>query len=149
MKITQNTKKNILIGGGLAATAVLAIALFSKKDNSGNYTDPTGNGAITPASFNPTKVADELYKICIKIGRASFLNPGQKDEIISVLKKVSASQFAQVMTKFGKRPYNRTWNNNYFLIGTDPTYYPLDVILKDELLEEDYQTLKQKYPNSL
>lgn len=143
-------QKNITIGVvSVAALVGIGLLVTGKKDNTSGTTDPTGNGSVNPVSFNPTKVADELYKICIKTGRASFLNPGQKDDIFLILKTVSASQFAQVMTKFGKRPYNRTWNNNYFLIGTDPTYYPLDVILKDELLADDYAKLKQKYPNSL
>lgn len=146
----NQNKKILLAGAGIGLIALLLSS--SKKDSSTSYgtEDPTGNGSITNANaFSAQKIADDLYNICKKTGRASFLNPGQRDEIFSLLKNVSPNQFVQVKQKFGKRAYNRTWNNNYFLIGTDPTYYPLDIILKDELESEDYATLKQKYKNSL
>lgn len=146
-----NKNKNIAIGVGVVSVTALVLLLSSsKKESGGSSVDPTGNGAITNAgSFSAQKIADELYNLCKTTGAASFLNPGQRDKIFSILKNVSQSQFAEVMKKFGKRAYNRTWNNNYFLVGTTPTYYPLNIILQDELTEEDYATLKSKYPNSL
>lgn len=151
--MTPQDKKYITYGvGGLAAIVLISAILEKKKDSSNSTYDPTGNGSVTNANnsvFNAKKLADELYNLLKRTGGSSFLNPGQTEDIFTLLRTVSQPQFGQLMTAFGRRAYNKFSSNDYFLLWETPTYYGLDVILKNELLLDDYNKLKQKYPNYL
>ncbi|WNM19279.1 hypothetical protein [Flavobacterium capsici] len=151
--MTPQDKKYITYGVGGIAAILLLSAIFKKKNDPSNSTyDPTGNGSVTNANnsvFNAKKIADELYNLLRRTGGSSFLNPGQTEEVFSLLRTVSQNQFGQLMTAFGKRAYNKFSANDLFLLWQTPTYYPLDIILKNELSTDDYNDLKQKYPNYL
>lgn len=147
----KNKKIVMIAGGGAALIGIGYLLTRTKRENSGSE-DPTGNGTTAPIfqQFNAKKIADELYEELVGTGFASIiLNPKQKETIFEILKNVSNSQFGKVMELFGKKAYNMTSGNNYFLLFTDPTYYTLDKILKNELTSTDYATLRKKYPNYL
>lgn len=156
MQLTYNQKKYGLITLGVAAVGTAGYFILRKKPNgqTGANLDPTGNGTvINPApvyTFDAQKVATELYDAMKLSGYASFINPNERAQIFKALEKVNQTQFGQVVQKFGKRSYNKTFGSqiNYNPFTSLPLE-PLAVWLKTELQFDDYSLLKLKYPNYL
>lgn len=147
MKFNEKEQKNALyIAGGLAVAAI--IYQMTLADGSSGYDDPTGNGYVPGTNappqvvFDPKKVADKLYEAMRYTGTDEVT-------ILAVLKKVTAPQFTQVKHWFGKRSYNPYTGNQYTAPFVPLTLYPLDFWLKEELNDEEYSTLRLKYPNDL
>lgn len=141
------TKKTaLIITGTVAAGIILYMVLKKKTDTSGALTDPTtgypttGTGTGSNTVFNPDAIADKLYNAMKDSGT-------DEDAIFNALKNVNATQFEQVMQKFGKQSYNMTLGNQRNPFPLIPlTLYPLDAWLKNELSQKDYKTLQLKYP---
>lgn len=141
---------------GLATVGlVYAVTKVAVNPGNGSTEDPTGNGLVTnpgfSVPFNARKVAADLWEQVKPTGFASWIsgNGDERENIFNILKRVSDSQFKQVVTAFGKKPYNATFGGTYFAFWEDVTYYGLAFILKKELEAEDYNILKQKFYSSL
>ncbi|MEE1897085.1 hypothetical protein V1389_01980 [Flavobacterium rakeshii] len=133
------TKKTaLIITGTVAAGIILYMVLKKKTDTSGATSDPT-QGASNDA-FNPAITAELLYQAMKDSGT-------YEDAIFNALKNVNATQFAQVMQKFGKQSYNKLLGNQIRInpLSSLPLE-PLQVWLKNELSQKDYKTLQLKYP---
>ncbi len=142
--MTPQELKYSKIGVGVLIAGVIAYFVFKKDDNQGTGIDPTnnGNGGTNSGNyiFNPTKVANELYDA---MKTANF---GHKN-IMVILQRINQSQFGQIVTAFGRKSYNDITGNQYGVF-TLPLV-GLQGWLKSELSEDDYRTLKYKYPNYL
>lgn len=153
--MTPQESKYVKVGLGALAFATLIYFVTKPNNDGGSTEDPTGNGTVTnpgnTVTFSAKKVADDLWVEMKPVGFASFIsgNGDERDNIFEILKRVSASQFVQVVTAFGKKPYNANFGGTYFALWEDVTYYGLPFILKKELEANDYNILKQKYPQSL
>lgn len=136
---------------GLIATALIGTGylIFSGGDSGGSTEDPTGNGDILDAgsgpatTFNAENVAAGLYE-------AMRYSGTKRERVFSILTPVTQTQFGQVAAKFGRRSYNRTLGNQ---INPFPPI-PLELVdlqgwLYEELSDDDYETLRMKYPNYL
>ena len=147
--MTPQETKNIKIGVTVAA-ALLLIYLVTKapaQDNSGASTDPTGNGDNTSPGtivFNANKVATALYDAMKETGT-------DEEEVQSILKYVSATQFSKVRTAFGTKQYNKTLGNQYNPLAwfSQLPFVNLPGWLKSELSTSEYAVLRLKYPNDL
>lgn len=155
MELTK--KQTTYLQYGLAGAAGLTIVYLLLRNNSdsGSATDPTGNGDITnpnnPVSFNANKIANDLYSEMKSTGFASWVsgNGDERDNIFEILKRVSATQFKQVVTAFGRKPYNPTFGGTLFAFWSAIENHSLPFIMKKELTAEDYNFLKKKFPLSL
>lgn len=138
--MTPTQVRDLKIGGAVAAGALLLYLLFgNKKDNSGSsYTEPNG-GYYPGPTFNALNVADSLHEAMNQFGT-------DEGTILELLKTVTPTQFAQVVTAFGSKKYN-SWTGNDYGFGLDSL--PLKNWLKYELSISDYAILRSKYPNSL
>ncbi|MBB1193558.1 hypothetical protein DNC80_07730 [Flavobacterium sp. SOK18b] len=141
--MTLETEQNIKIAAGVAGGLLLLSLIIRKKTESSD--DPTGNGNSIPTQFvfNAKNVANGLYQAMKDSGT-------EEEAILEVLKTVTQSQFAQVVTAFGSLPYNATTGNQY---SFNP-FSPLPKVnLKGWLIEElslkDYTILRNKYPYHL
>lgn len=139
--MTPQEIKYLKIAGGVAVAGVVIYFIVKKKpDNGGGVEDPTGNGTSSGNGvvvFNAAKVATELHNAMKDLGT-------DEDAIFATLTNVSQTQFGLVVKAFGNRTYNTyLGTNNGF------TAYPLKTWLFEELSDNDYKTLKLKYPNYL
>jgi hypothetical protein len=89
-------------------------------------------------------VANALYDAMKETGT-------DEQEVQSILKYVTPTQFKQVRTAFGTKQYNKTLGNQY-----NPTawfdelpFVNLPGWLKSELSTQEYAILRLKYPNDL
>lgn len=153
--MTAQQNKYIKIGIGATVVGAILYFLFKGDGTNGATEDPTGNGGVInpnqPSGFNASKIANDLYEVMKTTGFASWIsgNGDERDILYNALKNISSSQFAQVVTAFGKKPYNPLWGGTYFALWSTVENHTLPFILKKELLTADYNLLKQKYPNSL
>jgi hypothetical protein len=140
--MTPDQLKKTKIGLGIAA-ALLVIYLVTKapatvlgsgEDPSGNGNNPGGNSIPT---FNAAAIADGLEQTMSDFGT-------DEAEIQNLLRTVSATQFAQIVTAFGTRQYNSWTGGTAF-----GSLQPLKVWLKEELSTSEYNALRLKYPKSL
>lgn len=144
--MTDQEKKYLKIGG-IVAGSILVLYLLLKKpaDSSGTISDPTGNDGTGSGTgnqntvFNAKSTADNLFQLMDVYGT-------KEDEIIAELTNVNQSQFAQVVTAFGKKPYYLFGSNDWFGTPQGLKYW-----LQEELgvTSDYYRTLKLKYPNYL
>ena len=159
MQLTDKQKKYGLIAIGVIVIGAGAYYIHQKTKSSSPgaaASDPTGNGTVTnptlpTQTFNPTRIADDLYNAMKSSGYASFLNPNERDQIFKALESVKTeAQFQQVSDKFGLKSYNTTYGNqiNFNPFSSLPLKPP-KVWLEIELEYEDYFRLKKKYPNKL
>lgn len=138
--MTPEDKKLYLWIGGAAALGLIVYLASGTSTNgsTGGTVDPTGNGGVIPVpTFNAHNVAMELYNAMKDAGT-------DEGVIVDVLTHVNQSQFGLVFKAFGKLAYNPTFGNQYGL--TTLNKYDLKYWLKNELSQEDYLTLKYKYP---
>lgn len=137
------TKKIVLIAAGtVLAGTILYFVLRKKTESTGGKCDPTGNGGNCN-QIDPEAVAEKLYNAMKESGT-------DEEAILFALKNVNASQFVQVMQKFGKRSYNKTLGNQIRINPFSPLpLEPLDVWLKNELTSSEYNKLKTKYSQQL
>lgn len=138
----QEEKKYLKIGGIVAGSLLVLYLLFKKPaDNSGAISDPTGNtgdntGNNNAIPFNANSIAENLFQLMNVYGT-------KEDEIISELTNVTPTQFAKVITAFGKKPYYLFGSNDWFGTPQGLKYW-----LQEELgvTSTYYRTLKLKYP---
>jgi len=126
---------------GIAAIVIIGgyYLFYNPNDPTGSATDPTiDNGAV----FNAFNTATAIYEAMKDSGT-------DEDTVISLLKTVSKTQFAEVFKAFGKLPYNTTTGNQYFAMWETPTKYDLKKWLFEELSTTEYNNLRRKYPNYL
>ncbi|WP_157499525.1 hypothetical protein [Flavobacterium commune] len=143
MKITEQEKKNLTIGIAVAIGGIVLYTVLRPKTES--FADPTGNGTYIPGqvAFNAKSVAGSLYNAMKDMGT-------DEEAIIEILKPVNQTQFAQVVTAFGRKSYNTVTGNQY---SFDP-FSSLPLLgLKDWLFNElsgkEYAILRLKYPYHL
>jgi len=159
MQLTENQKKYGLIAIGVIVVGTGAYYIYQKTKSASPgaaASDPTGNGTVTNPTapiqtFNPARIAEELYDAMKGSGFASFINPNERDQIFKAFEPVKTeAQFKQVSDKFGRRSYHTWYGNqvNWNPFGSLPME-PLKVWLETELEYADYIRLKKKYPNYL
>jgi hypothetical protein len=140
MKLTAEQKK-YAIYGGIGLTAFLLWYFLKPKNGSGGgQGDPTNNNDSSGgqiSTFDPKNVAENLYEAMKSLGT-------DESAIFNSLANVNQTQFAQVIKEFGNRVYNTYTGGTAF--GSP---YPLKVWLKEELSDDEYKTLRLKYPNYL
>jgi hypothetical protein len=136
-------KKYLKIGGIVAGSLLVLYLLFKKPaENGGTFDDPTGNNGNGSGSgnnapvFNAKSTAENLFLLMDIYGT-------KEDEIVAELTNVTQSQFAQVVTAFGKKPYFLFGSNDWFGTPQGLKYW-----LQEELgvTSSYYRTLKLKYP---
>lgn len=143
--MTPAEEKKYLKIGGIVAGSLLVIYLLFKKpaENGGNQNDPTGNNGSSGSGygdnslpFNAKSVAANLFELMDVYGT-------KEDEIIAELTNVTQTQFAQVVSAFGKKPYYLFGSNDWFGTPQGLKYW-----LQEELgvTSSYYRTLKLKYP---
>jgi hypothetical protein len=117
--------------------------MFNKREESElekkiNKAQQNGTNAIT---LSIEEITDQLYK-------EMRLQNTDKRIIFKYLENVNEEQFKKIVAHFGKQKYSKITRS------INPYYgeiEELDMIewLKNELSEQDYKTLKNKYPNIL
>ncbi|MGQ2982120.1 hypothetical protein [Flavobacterium sp.] len=144
MALSPQNKKYLTYTACGVGVIVLLKLVLPKTDSSGRANDPTNNGmpggGTVPSNFNPSVVAEKLYDAMRTTGT-------DEAAIFNALQPVNQAMFSQVYGKFGKRSYNKTMGNqiNYFPITPLPLE-DLKTWLRNELSDENYNTLRLKYP---
>jgi Annexin len=144
--MTDQQKKYFTYGGIGIVIAVLGYYAFKGSNNSGDATDPTGNGGIPSPNvgyvFNAQKIAKELLDAMKDSGTDELT-------ILDSLSKVNQTQFGLVFQAFGKHSYNRDLGNQTAFVWQTLPKLDLKQWLFEELSSSDYKVLKLKYPNYL
>lgn len=141
--MTPKEKKIATVAGVSVLLLGTTLLLTRKKTEKGTYTDPTGNGPTNAPTFNANTVMNKLLDAMKTTGT-------DEAAIFKALTNVNQTQFGLVVKAFGIRQYNSTMGNqiNYFPVYQLP-YVNLQGWLENELSDENYSTLQQKYPNYL
>lgn len=143
----KKNKKPLVIGLVAVCAYVIARKTFFKQEDptgyvpGGTYSPGQSGYPSTQIQFDAAKVANQLYLAMKDMGT-------DESSIMSALRNVNESQFAQVIQAFGSKPYN-TYLGNQQSFGFGLDSYELPFWLENELSTSEYNTLKLKYPNLL
>ena len=149
MALTDKQKKIIIASAGVIALGALIYAALPKSDSSGTDYDTTGNGSpatTNNTNFNAAAVAQELYLQMKDTLQNTVIFKGHVD-LMAILTKLTTTQFQQVITAFGSKPYNTMFGNQLSTLWGELDKHPLKVWLENELWDDEYEQLALRFKN--